>query len=44
MFSASEIAMNAPFLGVIFLWALERADKIIKAITGINDKVYAVGK
>ena len=44
MFSAAEIATNAPFLGVIFLWALERADKIIKAITGVNDKVYVVGK
>ncbi len=44
MFSATEIAMSAPFLGIIFLWALERADKIIKAITGINDKVYVVGK
>ena len=44
MFSASEIAMAAPILGIIFLWALERADKIIKAITGINDKVYVVGK
>lgn len=44
MFSANEIATSAPFLGIIFLWALERADKIIKAITGFNDKVYVVGK
>ena len=44
MFSANEIATSAPFLGLIFLWALERADKIIKAITGFNDKVYVVGK
>ena len=44
MFTASEIAINAPFLGVIFLWALERAEKIIRAILGLNDKAYIIGK
>ena len=44
MFSASEIAINAPFLGIAFLWALERAEKIIKAIFGLNEKIDIVGK
>lgn len=44
MFSATEIAINAPFLGIMFLWALERAEKIIKAIFGIKDTAYIIGK
>lgn len=44
MFSASQIAINAPFLGIIFLWALERSEKIIKSIFGLNEKVAIVGE
>lgn len=44
MFSASEIAINAPFLGIAFLWMLERSEKVIQAIFRLNDKVTIVEK
>ena len=36
MFMLSEIALNAPLLGIIFLWMLLKAEKIIKVILNIN--------
>lgn len=36
MFGASEIAISAPLLAVLFLWALSRAEKIFSAILQIK--------
>lgn len=42
-FSAEAIAINAPLLGILFLMVLERAEKIIKAIFGLNEKIDIKG-
>lgn len=39
MFTAGEIATRAPFLGIALLWAIDRAEKVIKAILRINGKI-----
>lgn len=36
MFTASNIALNAPLLAVLFLWALSRAEKIFEIILEID--------
>ena len=36
MFTASEIAVSAPLLGIVFLWVLLRAEKIVKTMLNIN--------
>jgi hypothetical protein len=36
MFTASEIMLKAPLLGIVFLYALYRAEKIIKIMLDLN--------
>lgn len=46
MFTASEIAINAPLLGLVFLWVLIRVEKIVKLMLNISDgrKMSLLGK
>jgi hypothetical protein len=39
IFSISEIAINAPFVGIIFLYALYRAEKIVKLMLNMKDGI-----
>ena len=36
MFTASELAINAPLLGITFLWALSRAEKVAKIMLNMQ--------
>lgn len=36
IFTASQIAINAPLLALVFIWALVRAEKIVKLMLNIN--------
>jgi len=36
IFTASEIALRAPLLGIVFIWALSRSEKIVKLMLNIN--------
>ena len=45
MFVANGIALSAPLIGVIFLWALLRGEKIVKIILNINyGKIFSIFK
>ncbi len=37
LFTVSEIAIKAPLLGVVFIWALLRSEKIVKLLFNINN-------
>lgn len=39
MFTAGEIAIRAPFLGIALLWAIDRAEKVVKAILRMDGKI-----
>ena len=43
VFSAAEIAIQAPLLGILFLMALDRAEKVIRAILGLDDRIKIKG-
>lgn len=39
LFTAGEIAINAPFIGIAFVWAIDRAEKVVRAILGLSQKI-----
>jgi hypothetical protein len=42
LLSASQIAINAPLLGILFLYGLYRAEKIAKILLEMKDNIFSL--